>query len=61
MLEEMIEFAVEVAADVAEAVITDKVKKSKERKKNMSIKSLIINPGSTSTKIGVFEDEKLWF
>ena len=61
MLEEMIEFAVEVAADVAEAVITDKVKKSKERKKNMSIKSLIINPGSTSTKIGVFEDEKLLF
>ncbi len=27
----------------------------------MSIKSLIINPGSTSTKIGVFEDEKLLF
>jgi butyrate kinase len=25
------------------------------------IKSLIINPGSTSTKIGVFEDEKLLF
>ena len=25
------------------------------------IKSLIINPGSTSTKIGVFEDEKLMF
>lgn len=28
---------------------------------NMSIKSLIINPGSTSTKIGVFEDENLLF
>lgn len=27
----------------------------------MSIKSLIINPGSTSTKIGVFEDESLLF
>ena len=25
----------------------------------MSKKSLIINPGSTSTKIGVFEDETL--
>mgnify|MGYP000585352007 CR=1 FL=1 len=25
----------------------------------MAIKSLIINPGSTSTKIGVFEDEKM--
>ncbi len=27
----------------------------------MSMKSLIINPGSTSTKIGVFEDETLLF
>ena len=27
----------------------------------MSIKSLIINPGSTSTKIGIFEDETLLF
>lgn len=27
----------------------------------MSIKSLIINPGSTSTKIGVFDDENLLF
>ena len=27
----------------------------------MSYKSLIINPGSTSTKIGVFEDETLLF
>ncbi|MGL5260678.1 MAG: butyrate kinase [Lachnospiraceae bacterium] len=27
----------------------------------MSIKSLIINPGSTSTKIGVYEDETLLF
>ena len=27
----------------------------------MAIKSLIINPGSTSTKLGVFEDEKLIF
>ncbi|MBR6380815.1 MAG: butyrate kinase [Lachnospiraceae bacterium] len=27
----------------------------------MSVKSLIINPGSTSTKIGVYEDENLLF
>ena len=27
----------------------------------MAIKSLVINPGSTSTKIGVFEDETLLF
>ena len=27
----------------------------------MAIRSLIINPGSTSTKIGVFDDEKLVF
>ncbi len=27
----------------------------------MSIKTLVINPGSTSTKIGVFEDETLLF
>lgn len=27
----------------------------------MSYKSLIINPGSTFTKIGVFEDENLLF
>lgn len=27
----------------------------------MAVKSLIINPGSTSTKIGVFEDESLLF
>mgnify|MGYP003277645841 CR=1 FL=1 len=25
----------------------------------MSIKTLVINPGSTSTKVGVFEDETL--
>lgn len=33
----------------------------KEGNHPMSIKSLIINPGSTSTKIGVFEDETLLF
>ena len=32
-----------------------------ERKMNMSYKVLVINPGSTSTKIGVFEDETLLF
>lgn len=57
MLEEVIGFAAELTADIVEAVITDK----RRRKKNMSIKSLIINPGSTSTKIGVFEDETLLF
>ena len=33
----------------------------KKEKIPMSIKSLIINPGSTSTKVGVFEDETLLF
>ena len=27
----------------------------------MSVKTLVINPGSTSTKIGIFEDETLLF
>ena len=27
----------------------------------MAVKSLVINPGSTSTKIGVYEDETLVF
>lgn len=57
-MEDFLEGALEIAADIAEAVITDKVSR---RKKKMSIKSLIINPGSTSTKIGVFEDETLLF
>lgn len=57
MIEDMIECAAEIAVDIAEAVITKKI----GRKKEMSIKSLIINPGSTSTKIGVFEDENLLF
>ena len=34
---------------------------SKLKKKIMGLKSLIINPGSTSTKIGIFEDETLLF
>ena len=36
-------------------------KKSSGMEVGMSVKSLIINPGSTSTKIGVFEDETLLF
>lgn len=57
MIEDIIEGVIETAAEVLEAVITHKV----SRRKKMSIKSLIINPGSTSTKIGVFEDETLLF
>ena len=63
----IIEIGAEVAAEVAGAVIEDKVNKWAAKKKmekeraKMSIKSLIINPGSTSTKIGVFEDETLLF
>ena len=58
MLDEFITCAAEVAIDIAEAVITNKLDRRKDK---MSIKSLIINPGSTSTKIGVFEDETLLF
>lgn len=59
IIENVIESATEIAVDVAEAILT--TKKINRRKHNMSIKSLIINPGSTSTKIGVFEDETLLF
>ena len=61
MLDTILELAIDAAAEIAEAVITKKSEKKKERNKPMSIKSLIINPGSTSTKIGVFEDETLLF
>lgn len=61
MLDTILELAIDAAAEIAEAVITKKFEKKKERNKPMSIKSLIINPGSTSTKIGVFEDETLLF
>lgn len=61
-MDDFVEFMVgevlEGAAEVLEGVITNKLVR---RKKKMSIKSLIINPGSTSTKIGVFEDETLLF
>ncbi len=54
---------VELAADIMEAKMErgpkKKEKNGKKRKREM--KSLIINPGSTSTKIGVFEDENLLF
>ncbi len=57
----LIDLAADFASEAAEAVITKKIKDRIHRRKNMSIKSLIINPGSTSTKIGVFEDETLLF
>ncbi len=61
LLDTVIDMAVDGVTEIAEAVITKKIKKSQEGKRHMSIKSLIINPGSTSTKIGVFEDENLLF
>ena len=76
IVDEVLDLALNGAADLAESVIgrqlerrktgkkrSDETKTAKIRKgeKTMSIKSLIINPGSTSTKIGVFEDETLLF
>lgn len=61
MFDTILELAIDAAAEIAEAAITKKFEKKKEGNKAMSIKSLIINPGSTSTKIGVFEDETLLF
>ena len=67
----VIEVAVEAAGELLSAgidAVVDKAVKHKSeykseyrRKHIMAIKSLIINPGSTSTKIGVFEDENLLF
>ena len=67
----VIEAAVEAAGELLSAgidAVVDKAVKHKSeykseyrRKHTMAIKSLIINPGSTSTKIGVFEDENLLF
>ena len=63
----VIEAAVEAAGELLSAgidAVVDKAAKHKSeyrRKHTMAIKSLIINPGSTSTKIGVFEDENLLF
>lgn len=67
----VIEVAVEAAGELLSAgidAVVDKAVKHKSeykseyrRKHTMAIKSLIINPGSTSTKIGVFEDENLLF
>ena len=76
IVDEVLDLALNGAADLAESVIgrqlerrqtgkkrSGETKTAKIRKgeKTMSIKSLIINPGSTSTKIGVFEDETLLF
>ncbi len=58
MFDTIIDLAVDAVSEIAEAVITNHIRR---RKKDMAIKSLIINPGSTSTKIGVFEDETLLF
>ena len=58
LFDTIIDLAVEAVSEIAEAVITNHIRR---RKKDMAIKSLIINPGSTSTKIGVFEDETLLF
>lgn len=67
----VIEAAVEAAGELLSTgidAVVDKAAKHKSeykseyrRKHTMAIKSLIINPGSTSTKIGVFEDENLLF
>lgn len=60
----------ELAADIMEAKMERGAKKKekkkdpkeeKEKRRKREMKSLIINPGSTSTKIGVFEDENLLF
>ena len=61
----VIEAAAEAAGELLSAgidAVVDKAAKHKSkykseyrRKHTMAIKSLIINPGSTSTKIGVFE------
>ncbi len=74
--DEVLDLALNGAADLAESVIGRKLERHRTGKKpsgeikaaeirkgekTMSIKSLIINPGSTSTKIGVFEDETLLF
>jgi len=49
-------------SEIADHLINKKLNEYYNRRNNtMSIKSLIINPGSTSTKIGVFEDETLLF
>ena len=66
-MDTVIEAAVEAAGELLSAgidAVVDKAVKHKSeyrRKHTMAIKSLIINPGSTSTKIGVFEDENLLF
>ena len=67
----VIEAAAEAVGELLSAgidAVVDKAAKHKSkykseyrRKHTMAIKSLIINPGSTSTKIGVFEDENLLF
>ena len=63
----IIDAAAEAASELLsagiDAVVNKAVNHKSEyrRKHTMAIKSLIINPGSTSTKIGVFEDENLLF
>ena len=65
----LVEMALEAADELVSAGIDIVVEKAAEKRqhrkeqeeKQMAVKSLIINPGSTSTKIGVFEDENLLF
>ena len=65
----LVEMDLEAADELVSAGIDIVVEKAAEKRqhrkeqeeKQMAVKSLIINPGSTSTKIGVFEDENLLF
>ena len=64
----VIEVAVEAAGELLSAgidAVVDKAVKHKSeykseyrRKHTMAIKSLIINPGSTSTRVAYYENEK---
>ena len=61
MLDDILDLATDVFDMAMDYVINQVIDRASRRKKKMAIKSLIINPGSTSTKIGVFEDEILLF
>lgn len=57
-----LELLADGVGDAADYLINKKIDEHFNRRNHiMAIKSLIINPGSTSTKIGVFEDETLLF
>ena len=61
MPDDILDLATDVFDMAMDYVINQVIDRASRRKKKMAIKSLIINPGSTSTKIGVFEDEILLF